>query len=234
MATTGSCDWRNSIAGFRNKGTVLTDEHLAAMDSKTFDDMFIGDFWVLNGHKYWIAKFSNYYIASKTKSIMMFSDTLYKAPMNETDTNEGGYYNSWMYSEGLRQAGEILAADWGDRLGSCVDMWPSKNATGNVSTIKVAAPFNCMLPTYRMINGSPYYLYPQTWYSYISNIQLPLFFYEGRNGILSGLPEGKGFWMQECMNDSNAFMAWAQNSLSTVAECKASTSRPVRVIFFVK
>lgn len=45
---------RNVYRG-KNLGTAITEAQQAAIHNATFDDLFIGDYWTINGHKYVIA-----------------------------------------------------------------------------------------------------------------------------------------------------------------------------------
>ena len=103
ILTANTYEFHNSIAGFRDKGTVLTDEQKAAITNKTFDDLYIGDYWTINGHRYYIAKFHSL----NGGKLMMLSNVLYNAQMNETDTNEGGHQNSWLFNAGLDMCQKI-------------------------------------------------------------------------------------------------------------------------------
>ena len=226
--------YHNSIAGFRNKGTVVTDEQKTAITSQTYDDLYIGDNWTINGHKYFIAKFARIYSDSGAgNGIMMISSVLYDAQMNETNTNEGGYYNSWMYSAGLEQAGEILATDWGDLLANFKEYIPNTNESGFLKSTAQTMPFKCMLPTHMMLYGKPYTPYPQEYYSYHSNKQLPVTLFEGYNTITQG---GSNYWLQECFNDTTGFICFNSAGIDAKSTSlfPASKTHGVRVVFFIR
>ena len=52
--------FHNSIYRGKNLGSALTAEQSAAIQAGTFDDLFIGDYWVINGHTHTIADFDPY------------------------------------------------------------------------------------------------------------------------------------------------------------------------------
>lgn len=235
ILTSTEAEVHNSIAGFRNKGTKLTDEQKTAIKNHTWEDMYIGDSWTLNGHTYRIAKFMNGILVNNFailyKGIMMLSNVLYTAPMNETDTNEGGYANSWMYAEGLAQAGEIIAEDFGDLIMN----FRERIYVGNTSGFCVSdnshwqPPYKCMIPTYRLLTGRTFTGYPQDWYSYYQTHQIPLALYAANNeNFLRG---GNPFWLQECSNGTDSFLCWINRCVS--GGQKASVQQGVRVIFFI-
>lgn len=108
----------NSLFRGKYLGDKVTDEQYAAIQDGTFTDLFIGDYWTINGMNYRIAAFDYYYtngdIACMTHHAVMVPEIkLYKAQMNETDTTEGGYVGSKMYRENLNQAKEMIAAAFG-------------------------------------------------------------------------------------------------------------------------
>ena len=239
ILATGEIELHNSIAGFRDKGTVLTDEQKAAITNKTFDDLYIGDYWTINGHRYYIAKFHSW----NGGKLMMLSNVLYNAQMNETDTNEGGYYNSWLHNTGLARAEEILTADWGDMLMNFSERFPGTNTSGYIRDAgwTITVPHKCMIPTYRMLYGHEFLRYPQSYYCYYSDVQLPIVQFDaGRYTIHNG----GNYWLQECYNNSDAFLCMGDNGIITweyhdllgTAQrlFYASLSNGVRVIFFIQ
>lgn len=52
--------FHNSIYRGKNLGFGLTAEQSAAIQAGTFDDLFVGDYWVINGHTHTIADFDPY------------------------------------------------------------------------------------------------------------------------------------------------------------------------------
>ena len=52
--------FHNSIYRGKNLGSALTSAQSAAIQAGTFDDLFIGDYWVINGHRHTIADFDPY------------------------------------------------------------------------------------------------------------------------------------------------------------------------------
>ncbi len=103
----------NSIYRGKNLGTSVTAEQYNNIANGTFKDMYIGDYWTINGVNYRIAAF-NYYkntgsTAVTVNHITLVPDTrLYTHVMNDTNTTEGGYVGSKMYEEGLEEAKSII------------------------------------------------------------------------------------------------------------------------------
>lgn len=217
---------RTSVMGFRDLGTEVTDEHKAALRGG-FKDLAIGDSWTINNRKYNIAMFTNHIFGSLASGTMLLSPVLYMSKMNEEATNEGGYYGSWLFSEGLQQAEEIITEDWGDMVYSTTEVFPNKNTSGWLSWGSQKR-VKCFIPTHKQVYGYPYAPYPQEWYSYYSNIQLPIFMFMSTSLTLPG---GGNFWLQECSNGTTSFCYQGDSSHHVM---NATTESGVRVLFFVR
>jgi hypothetical protein len=100
----------NSI--FRGKNLGSTPDY-TNITNGSFKDMYIGDYWTINGINWRIAAF-NYYRNTGDSNvpgnhIVIVPDTsLYSHVMNDTNTTEGGYTGSKMYTEGLEQAKTMI------------------------------------------------------------------------------------------------------------------------------
>lgn len=111
---------RNIYRG-KNLGTAITAAQKAAISSGTFDDLFIGDYWTIDGVVYRIADMDYWYNCGDTAfakhHLVMVPDTsMYDAKMNDTNTTEGGYVGSKMYTEGLDNAKATIQAAFGNML----------------------------------------------------------------------------------------------------------------------
>lgn len=105
----------NCIYRGKNLGTSVTAEQYTAISSGKFTDLYIGDYWVINGVTYRIAAFDYYYNCGDTNftkhhAVIVPDTCLYSHVMNDRDTTEGGYVGSKMYTEGLAQAKETIKA----------------------------------------------------------------------------------------------------------------------------
>ena len=104
----------NSIYRGKNLGTSVTPEQWAAIKAGTFADMFIGDYWTINGTKYLIAHFDYRKTLNGSHHIVIVPAlTMYTHAMNDTAITTGGYYDSKMKKSGLNQALETVKADFG-------------------------------------------------------------------------------------------------------------------------
>ena len=100
----------NSI--FRGKNLGSTPDY-TNITNGSFKDMYIGDYWAINGINWRIAAF-NYYrntgdtLAPGNHVVIVPDTSLYSHVMNDTNTTDGGYTGSKMYTEGLEQAKTII------------------------------------------------------------------------------------------------------------------------------
>lgn len=86
----------NGIYRGKNLGTSVTLDQWAAIQSGDFDDLFIGDYWVINGVTWRIAGFDYYLNMGDTNTtthhIVILPDSrLYTSGLNTENSNEGGY-----------------------------------------------------------------------------------------------------------------------------------------------
>lgn len=122
----------NSVFRGQNLGN-LTATHIANIQNGTFKDMFIGDYFSINGSNYVIAGINykrhhgdnmdlgNHLVLmpsdwSKTPTQTLNpngKDTHY---MNDTDTAEGGFANTKLYKTYLPQIQQKLESDFGSHL----------------------------------------------------------------------------------------------------------------------
>lgn len=105
----------NAIYRGKNLGTSVTAAQYAAISAGTFEDLYIGDYWVINGVNWRIAAFDYYLNCGDTSCtkhhVVIVPDTcLYSHVMNDTNITTGGYVGSKMYTEGLEQAKTTIKA----------------------------------------------------------------------------------------------------------------------------
>ena len=99
----------NGIFRGKNLGTSVTQGQWTAIQNGTFDDLYIGDYWVIGGVTWRIAAFDYYLNCGDTSfakhhAVIVPDASLYSHNMNDTNDTTGGYVGSKMYTEGLGQA----------------------------------------------------------------------------------------------------------------------------------
>jgi hypothetical protein len=114
-------------------GTTFTSDQNAALagSNPTFAKMYVGSYWTINGHQYRIADFDYWYNKyDKLKSaentdteaenvhhivlVPVFTHTGQK--MNDTNTTDGAYLGSKMYTENMNEVRQIIEEDWGSHI----------------------------------------------------------------------------------------------------------------------
>ena len=113
--------FHNSIYRGKDFGGAPTPEQWANIANGKFTDMFIGDFWTINGMQYPITAFNYFYNAgdtalTKPHVTLTTAASMYTHKMNNSNTTTGGYMGSLMYAEGLDQAKTKIKADFGEHL----------------------------------------------------------------------------------------------------------------------
>ena len=229
LLTTDNIDYHNCTGRFKSLGASLSAAHRTAITSHTFDDLYIGDYWIINSHRYYIAGFTSAIRGTSPAGIMMYGVNLGSSQMNETATNEGGYYNSYMRNTYLPETIlPILQEDWGNLLQAFDENHPTSNASGwgSKKRNEVDSEY-CMLPTYKMIFGHPFPGYGQDWSGIHTIMQAPLFAFWNRFASFYSYTNG---WLQDCSNGSSRFACtWGLE----INSYEATDSRRVSPIFFI-
>lgn len=105
----------------KNLGSSLTTKQKAAIQAGTFDDLWLGDYWVINkitwrivDFDYWLLcgdpSFTNHHL------VIMPDDPLYTAQMNESNVTTGGYVGSAMYTSNLANTKTIVNSAFGSAV----------------------------------------------------------------------------------------------------------------------
>ncbi len=109
--------YHNSIFRGKSLGSSLSSAQATAIANGTFDDMFIGDYWTINGKTYRIADFNYWYNHGDTaftkNHICVVSDSLGTARMEATNTTENGYVGSEMFTTNLATYQSMVEAAFG-------------------------------------------------------------------------------------------------------------------------
>lgn len=135
MNAVGSDNAAAHNAAYRGKnlGTSVTAAQYAAIDAGTFDDLYIGDYWVIGDVNWRIAAFDYYWHTGDTPEatnavphhvVVVPDGYLYKAQMHNTaggsestdpadNSTVGAYIGSDMYTTNLAQAKTIINTAFG-------------------------------------------------------------------------------------------------------------------------
>ena len=116
-----SIPFHNSYPRCKYLGTTITDAQNTAIKNRTYDNLFIGDYWTINGVNWRIVAIDYYYNVGDTNfdkgNIIVMPDTvLYSAQMNTTITTAGAYAGSLMRTQNLNSARTIAQNAFGPHL----------------------------------------------------------------------------------------------------------------------
>jgi hypothetical protein len=109
----------NAVKRGKYLGNKLTVEQAAEIANGTFHDLWLGDYWTINGINYRIGGI-NYWLytgdtACTLNHLLIIPDEpLYEAAMNSEGTTEGAYVRSDMYKTNLEEAKTIINAAFGE------------------------------------------------------------------------------------------------------------------------
>lgn len=108
---------------FRGKalGNSITSAQWTAIQNGTFADLFIGDYWTIDGVNWRIAHF-DYWLrcgdteCTKHHAVIVPDSNLYNAQMNTTNVTTGGYLGSAMHESNLAQAKSKISGVFGSHV----------------------------------------------------------------------------------------------------------------------
>ena len=111
---------RNIYRG-KSLGSAVTDAQKAAISSGSFDDLFIGDYWTINGVQWTIADMDYWWYTGDSNFaihhlVIVPASLLYSGVMNDTNITNGGYAGSKMYLSGLDDAKAKATAAFGSMV----------------------------------------------------------------------------------------------------------------------
>lgn len=95
-----------------------TTEHFEMIGSDKYNELFLGDYWTVEGVDWVIGDFKFWYntgdtACTKPHVVAFPRNSLYTYKFNPTSTTEGGYVGSDLYKNGLTQAKQMVAAAFG-------------------------------------------------------------------------------------------------------------------------
>lgn len=133
---------RNLYRG-KNLGIEFTSTQRSKIADGSFDDLYVGDYWTLNGRVYRIADINYYYNCGDTaftkNHLVIVPDASFgDGQMNSTNVTTGGYPNSLMYTDStsvLNQAKATIKNDFGESYVASHRIYiPTTTTTGGVQT----------------------------------------------------------------------------------------------------
>lgn len=229
---------RNNFRGI-NLGTSFTDTQYYNVTSGTFEDMYVGDYWVIDGITWRIVDFNYWYnipkdehVAPKNHIVIMPDQVLYNAQMNSTDTTSTGYGNAGMRVYNLFTARDRAGAAFNNHLFIHKELLSSA-ATNGVPTGNINTDSSIEIPSEVQMYGS-FVMGSYSGTSYESRRtydykQFALFRLEPSFIRHSG-PEGSYMWLRDPVNASGFAIIGLQGEPNLLG---ASSSLGVRPYFAV-
>lgn len=108
----------NAIYRGKNLGTAFTAAQSAAIRDGSFKDLYIGDYWTINGTVYRIADFDYFLRSGDTEckahhAVIVPDVNMDNQKMNNTNVTTGAYIGSKMYTTNMAAAKAKIKADFG-------------------------------------------------------------------------------------------------------------------------
>lgn len=109
----------------KNLGSSITNSQKAAIRDGSFDELFVGDYWLMGGHKwrivdinYWKATGDNTRMLYSPHLVIMPDTSLYEAKMSNSTSNAmaNGFIGTDMYKTNLGSAKSMVSNLFGDML----------------------------------------------------------------------------------------------------------------------
>lgn len=202
----GNAGFHNSIYRGKNLGSSVTQAQWDAIDAGTFDDLFIGDYWEIDGTTWRIAAFDYWleddsYVQSE-HHVVIVPDCLFEScKMNATESTAGAYVGSDYYTGNNGNTGKATVQTMIEAAFGSAHILNKQKPLSNRTSDGVASGWSLCNSTFELMNecmvfGSPisgakmngYYNYNVG----IDNSQLPLFRLDH-----SKLVVGLAWWLRD-------------------------------------
>ena len=108
---------RNIFRG-KNLGNAFTAQQKAAIANGSFDNLYVGDYWIINNVTWRIVDINYWLHTGDTECttnhlVIMPDKSLKQAQMNTTRTTAGGYVGSKMFTEELQSVKNTIVSAFG-------------------------------------------------------------------------------------------------------------------------
>lgn len=224
---------------FRGKylGDSVTDEQWEQIEAGTFDDLWVGDYWIIDGFTYRIAGINYYYGIGDTECttyhLVIVPDEciLTSQAMNSSNTTSGAYVGSAMYTDVLPEALEIVESAFGSTHILTKREYLNNTITSGYPSAASWYDSQIELMSEPMVYGS-YIMSPANYLGStipqlrtVSNAQLPLFAL--RHDLICNRAS---YWLRDVVSSTNFAYVYYNGLASTVG---ASNTRGVRPAFCI-
>ena len=143
----------------KNLGTSPTPAQLASIRDGSFDDLYIGDYWVNGGITYRIADM-NYLLNSgdtattKPHLIIVPDQSMMSSKMNDSNITTTGYYGSYMHQTTIPAIDSILVGIFGSALLSNRLLLTNASVNGRPSAGSWYTVKSCLMQENQVYGGN--------------------------------------------------------------------------------
>lgn len=228
--------FHNSIYRGKYLGDSVTKAQYDSIGDGAFYDLYIGDYWTIDGHNWRIAAFDYYYNSGNpnctTHHVTLVPDkSLGNAAMNDSDTTDGGYLRSKMHTTNLDGARTKINSAFGDNHILTHMLYLSSAVTNGYPTEGKWAESTVELMTEQNVYGSNVYTATANVTSLpnlqeVDNTQYPLFFFDH-----SSITNRNTCWLRNVASGTNFCTIGSYGYSATLA---ASSVREIRPAFSIK
>lgn len=218
---------RNTYRG-ESLGESYTDEQKAMVADGTFDDLYIGDYWTINGIKTRIIDINYDARASENHIVLMPDKPLYESKWNQNNSTAGGYLSSLVKTSGLTQALDIYEEFFGEEhiLTRTVTL-TNGNTPGKNSVYPYAEVSSSIdLPSLMELIGAPFSA-ANICDSSVSQFKA----FELNQNLIHFDYEPLFMWTRDIANEANAAVVQEQGNIRSDG---VSNNRGVRPVIFIK
>ena len=219
-------------------GTLTTE-----IAAGTFDDIFIGDYitGASSGLKYLVADINYRYSCGDTSTsknhVLMIPDLcMGKAQMNSTDTTEGAYVGSEMYTTNLEEFKTIIQNDFEDGHILTHENYFANGVTDAYESGKEWVSADIDLMNELMVYGSDIYHNSRNGTSAANNStidksQLSLFRLDKSHIVAYYSSSRQNYWLRDVISSSNFAYVSGYGNASTNAASSSNGVRPAFLIY---
>lgn len=218
----------------KNLGTTLTAEQKANIQNGTFKGLWLGDYWVINGVNWRIVDMDYWWNCGDTAFtnhhlvIMPDANLGANKQMNTTNTTEGGYVGSLMYTTNMADAKTMCTGAFGANILTHRDIFCNAVTNGR-PTGYAWLDASIELPTEVMMYGCPHYAVTNDG----TNIPMKYAISKSQLALFAVAPKfittRQNYWLQDVV--SSAYFACVNNYGNAVCGYASNTSIGVRPVF---
>lgn len=165
-------EMHNKIYRGKNLGSTLTSGQKAAIENGTFDDIWVGDYWQISTHKYYVAHIDYFTDSTHPHTVVVFPNATASSIAWDSTTSGGAmggisYTQSTIYRTDLpNYIANTIPGTFKSNLAEHAALLNSAssgtNPYGNTSTSSVRRSANVPSIVHILGRGNPYELLRQT------------------------------------------------------------------------